>query len=187
MVEYYFDLETYSPEEKPDPTRDKIITIQYQKLSRDGKPLEPLQILTEWELGSEKALLDAFRNVFLTENPFDFIPIGINLHGFDLLALISGFKRHFEPNFGLDLLRTKPVLDLKPTLVLACDGSFSGWGGIFGKPNPNPVKSWYDEGSSGRLQIKDYVTREAQKFIRVYQYLKWATLPFKAELLKVVA
>jgi len=186
MVDYYFDIETYSPGERPNPTEDKIITIQYQRLSRDGKPLEPLTILTEWELGSEKALLEAFQKVFLTENPFDFVPIGINLYGFDLLALVSGFNRHFGLNL-LDLLRTRPVLDLKSTMVLACDGNFSGWGEIFGKPSPNPIKGWYDAGPAGYPQIKDYITREAQKFIRVYQYLKWKTLPFKADLLKVVA
>ncbi len=186
MVEYYFDIETYSPGEKPNPTEDKIITIQYERLSRDGKPLEPLQILTEWELGSERAVLEAFRKVFLTEKPFDFVPIGVNLYGFDLLALISGFNRHFGLNL-LGLLRTKPVLDLKSIMVLACDGSFSGWAQIFGKPGTNPVKGLYEAGPSGYPQIKDYIIREAQKFIRVYQYLKWKTLPFKAELLKVVA
>ena len=187
MVEYYLDIETYSPKEKPDPTQDKIITVQYERLSRDGKPLEPLRILTEWDLGSEKALLEAFGKVFLTEDPFDFIPIGINLYGFDLLALISGFNRHFEPKIGFDLLRTRPVLDLKSVMVLACDGRFSGWTEIFGKQENNPVKGWYEAGLSGHPQIMDYATREAQKFIRVYQYLKWKTLPFREELLKVVA
>ena len=187
MVEYYLDLETYSPKEKPDPSQDKIITVQYQRLSRDGKPVEELRILTEWDLGSEKAMLEAFGKVFLTDNPFDFIPIGINLYGFDLLALISGFNRHFEPKIGFDLLRTRPVLDLKSVMVLASDGRFSGWTEILGKQENNQVKGWYEAGLSGHPLIIDYVIREAQKFIRVYQYLKWKTLPFREELLKVVA
>ena len=103
------------------------------------------------------------------------------------MSLISGFNRHFEPKIGFDLLRTRPVLDLKSVMVLACDGRFSGWTEIFGKQENNPVKGWYEAGLSGRPQIMDYATREAQKFIRVYQYLKWKTLPFREELLKVVA
>jgi hypothetical protein len=39
MPEYYLDIETYSPQVKPDPLKDKIITIQYQRLSTElGKP-----------------------------------------------------------------------------------------------------------------------------------------------------
>jgi len=65
LTEYYFDMETYSPQERPDPANDKIITIQYQQLSRDGGPDGDLQILTEWDCGSEKELLDRFRKNFL--------------------------------------------------------------------------------------------------------------------------
>ena len=50
MVEYYFDIETYSPGEKPNPETDKIITIQFQRMDlRTGKPREELVILKEWE------------------------------------------------------------------------------------------------------------------------------------------
>ena len=39
MAEYYFDIETYSPQERPDPSKDKIITVQFQRLStKDGNP-----------------------------------------------------------------------------------------------------------------------------------------------------
>ena len=38
MAEYYFDIETYSPNEKPNPDTDKIITIQFQRIDlRTGK------------------------------------------------------------------------------------------------------------------------------------------------------
>ena len=49
MAEYYFDIETYSPGEKPNPETDKIISIQFQRIDlRTGKPLENPTILKEW-------------------------------------------------------------------------------------------------------------------------------------------
>ena len=48
MAEYYFDIETYSPGEKPNPETDKIITIQFQRIDlRSGEPKEDLIILKE--------------------------------------------------------------------------------------------------------------------------------------------
>src|SRR5208337_3609759 len=99
MAEYYFDIETYSPELKPDPLKDKIIAIAYQRLkSVDGFPMGDLHILTEWKYGNEKLLLAEFKKVFLTGNNFDFIPIGINLYGFDLIAMIQKMNRYFDSN-----------------------------------------------------------------------------------------
>ncbi len=47
---YYFDIETYSPNEKPDPKTDKILTIQFQKIDiKTGEKQGELQILKEWE------------------------------------------------------------------------------------------------------------------------------------------
>ncbi len=48
MAEYYFDIETYSPRDKPNPETDKIITIQFQRIDlRTGKPKEDLVILSK--------------------------------------------------------------------------------------------------------------------------------------------
>ena len=50
MAEYYFDIETYSPREKPDPETDKIITIQFQRIDlKTGEPRGDLIILKEWK------------------------------------------------------------------------------------------------------------------------------------------
>ncbi len=186
MTEYYFDLETYSPNEKPDPTKDKITTIQYQEFQRfEGTPKGDLQILTEWDCGSEKAMLEAFRKVFMTDNAFDFVPVGINLYGFDLLALISGLNRHFDLNLGIEMFRNKPVLDLKGVMVMVNGGNFSAMSDVFGKPTPNPVKGWYDASNYG--QIIDYIRRENRKFIRVYQNLKYELPRLKAQLWKAVS
>lgn len=53
---HYFDIETnLEGREKPDPIKDKIVTIQYQPFWDDtGKPKEPLNILKSWE-SSEKS------------------------------------------------------------------------------------------------------------------------------------
>ena len=125
MGEYYLDIETYSPQDKPDPVNDKIIVIAYQKLStREGNPEEDLQILTEWDCGSEKAMLDIFRGMFLTDYDFNFIPIGVNLYGFDLISILHRLNHHFDLNLGMDFFRTRPVIDVKPTLVMMNKGIF---------------------------------------------------------------
>jgi hypothetical protein len=173
MVEYYFDIETYSPSEKPNIAQDKIITIQYQELSPDGNPRDQLQILTEWGSGSEKALLETFGKMLLTQNPWDFIPVGFNLIGFDLVSFLTRYNHHFGTSYGLEWFHDKPVVDLKPVCVLLENGHFKRCGDIFGKRSKNPVKDWYESGDSGRSQIIAYAASEAARFIQVYQNLKW--------------
>ena len=64
MGEYYLDIETYSPLEKPNPLNDKIVSVAYQRLSTEqGLPEGDLTIITEWDFGSERAMLDEFRSV----------------------------------------------------------------------------------------------------------------------------
>ena len=53
MVEYYLDIETYSPSETPNVTEDKIMTIQYRELSPDGNPRGEVRILAEWTVCRE--------------------------------------------------------------------------------------------------------------------------------------
>jgi len=67
MAEYYFDIETYSPGERPNPEKDKIIVIQYQKIDlRSGEPRGDLIILKEWE-SSEKEIVTQFFNQFFRD------------------------------------------------------------------------------------------------------------------------
>lgn len=172
MAEYYFDIETFTAGPKPDPTSDKVITIQYQQLSGvDGGPIGDLKILTEWDLGSEKAVFDAFKPLFLTERPFDFIPIGVNLVGFDLLALISGFNRHYGLGLGMGFLRDRPYIDLKSTLVMMNNGRFGGYAQLLGKSlSGSNVKEWYL--ARNYAKITDYVKDEAAIFVSAYKALK---------------
>ncbi len=172
MPEYYFDIETYAPGPKPDPLTDKIITIQYQRLSSEsGQPEGDLRILTEWEAGSEKAMLDAFKPIFITERDFDFIPIGENLYGYDLIVLVQRLNHHYNLSLGLSFFRNRPFIDLKPTLVMMNKGRFSGYGVLLGQKGTGAmVKGWYE--AKDYPKIVDYIKEEAQSFINAYQILK---------------
>ncbi len=171
-TEYYLDIETYSPGEKPDPLSDRIISIAYQKLStKDGYPEGRVQVLTEWGFGSEKTMLSAFKPIFITDNDFDFIPIGVNLYGFDLVAILRRLNHYFRLNLGMGFFRSRPVIDIKPILVIMNRGSFQGFERILSrKRNGSKVKQWYDMKDYDK--IIDYEKREARNFIRDYQTLK---------------
>jgi len=171
LTEYYFDLETYSPEPKPDPVRDKIITIQFQELSTtDGRPRGDLEILTEWGLKSERALLREFRPRFFGQSDFDFVPIGVNLYGYDLICLFHRLNKHFHLKLGIDFLRTKPVIDIKPILVIKNQGEFRNYQRCLGGMNGHLVAHWYQEKEFNK--IERYVRNEARNFIEKYQTLK---------------
>ena len=172
MTEYYFDIETYSKGAKPEPAKDKIITIQFQELStREGKPLGKLKILTEWQLKSERALLAEFRRRFLTGRDFDFIPIGENLYGFDLISVLHRLNKHFHLHLNMDFFRDRPVIDIKPTLVMMNKGSFKDYQRLLGKRGQaHLVKQWYE--NQEYPTIEKYIRREADNFILKYQMLK---------------
>jgi hypothetical protein len=172
LGEYYFDIETYSPELKPDPLKDKIIAIAYQRLrSMDGFPIEDLQILTEWECGDEKLLLGKFKEVFLTGRDFDFIPIGINLYGFDLISIIQKMNRYFGSNLDFQFLRDRPTLDVKPVLVIMNGGKFGDYQvPLRGKKEDSKIAEWYD--AKQYQNIIRYIQVEADRFVRAYQILK---------------
>jgi DNA polymerase elongation subunit (family B) len=168
LAEYYFDIETYSKTAKPDPVRDKIITIQFQELSREeGHPLGELTILTEWKSKSERNMLREFKSWFLSGRDFDFVPIGENLYGFDLISLIHRFNKYFDLELGMNFFRDKPVIDVKPLLVMMNKGNFSGYQNIIGKgKRANLVRQWYE--NKDYEQIEKYIRKEARNFISKY-------------------
>jgi hypothetical protein len=172
MGEYYLDIETYSPNLSPDPLKDKIIAIAFQPLSTEnGKPRDKLTILTEWDLGSEKSMLSTFRQRFLTGNDFTFVPIGTNLYGFDLIAILHKMNQYFGTHLDFKYFRSKPVLDLKPILVIMHGGEFRDFAAPLGKTQDGSrVKDWYD--MKDYSKITTYMIKESQNFIRAYQILK---------------
>jgi len=172
MTEYYFDIETYSTTEKPDPVSDEIITIQYQPISSEtGKPQGDLQILTTWDLGSEKQLLEKFRHVFLSGSDFNFIPVGVNLYGYDFLVLMDKFKKHLHIDIGFQFFRDRPTIDIKSILVMMNHGRLKGYSELLGKKQSgNVIRQWYENKEYDKITA--YIKDEAKNFLEKYQILK---------------
>lgn len=172
MAEYYFDIETYSPGKEPDPEKDKIITIQFQKIDlRTGKPKGKLIILKEWE-SSEREIVTNFFNRFFREGlkEWHFVPVGFNLN-FEWEFLMSKFNKYLGKKFtSRDFYYKRPYVDLKHIVVLLNKGNFKGAklsrftskrydGGI--------IREWYE---SGRYWlIEKYVKEEAEAFLDFLQ------------------
>ena len=112
MAYYYFDLETTGT----DPEQDKIITIQWQKLSaRTAKPIGDLQVFQEW-ITSEEAILSAAIPHLSTTTPWDFVLIGNNLF-FDFTFLEAKARQYDLGDLSLIHWFHQPWLDLRTTLI----------------------------------------------------------------------
>lgn len=176
VAEYYFDIETCTKDEKPNPRKDKIITIQFQKLDRNGEPVEELQILKEWEK-SEREILQEFLSIF--DSGFKFIPVGANL-GYDFIVIYNRAKKLLKPkDLSLEfLLHEKPKIDLKYTCILLNDGKFIGWSDVLGKRGDNKnIKEWYKKREYDK--IEEYIVAEAKDFIEFYKNIKNHILQYK--------
>lgn len=160
MPEYYFDVETTGF----NPLKDKIITIQYQRLS---EPRGELHILKEWESSEEKILRD-FLPKLKTEKPFDFILVGNNLL-FDFMFISHGAERYHLGRLGIEHFHDRVVLDIKPILVMINDGQFRGYQKLLGKPEVDVAQLYRDKKYQ---EIVAYIENEAGSFIRGYEILK---------------
>lgn len=122
LVQYYFDIETTGL----DPTKDKIITIQWQMLDGfTGEPINELQILKEWE-SSERKILGAFLPKIQCDNPWSFIMFGKNIL-FDFDFLDKRADKYGFNGFDLAYCHNCVFLDLKHVLVLINKGNFKGY------------------------------------------------------------
>lgn len=169
-MNYYLDIEALGF----DYENDEIISIQYQKLDKEGKPIEDLVILKAWE-SSEEDIIRKFYKVFMTSNPFDFTAIGCNLI-YDLSFIFSKFKKYNLPlksDFMSFMYRDKPHIDIKYPLIIANNLDFKGSGldkmtnkKIDGKIIPE----WHKNKDYGK--IEEYIKDEAKSFLEVLQIIK---------------
>lgn len=171
MSEYYLDIETYPKGSRPSPN-DEVLTIQFQELETEtGMPKGKLKILKAWE-SSEENILRKFHKIFMPDEPFNFVPIGMNLN-YDLFLLHNRWKR-----IGIDvsletLFYHHPRLDIKPILVILNEGRFKGASlDKFTKKRHSgaPIKEWYEQGEYKRIEA--YIQEEAEGFIELYMLLK---------------
>ena len=165
MTQYYLDIETTGL----NPQKDKIISIQYQKIYNNGNPLGQLNILKEWE-SSEKEIVEKFYKEFMQDNVWDFVPI-MNNSIFDLTFLFSKFKQYnLECPELSNYLYQKPLVDIKYILIM-CNGLIFKGAGLDKITNKKDegrmVAEWY------RLQdydaIESYVTQETESFLEFFR------------------
>lgn len=172
MPEYYLDIETNAKMSKPDIENDEILTIQFQRLgSISGQKEGDLTILKSWE-SSEEDILRKFHSIFQPSKPFEFIPIGMNLH-FEFFMLQNRWKKIGIEVLLKTLIYDHPHIDIKPILVILNNGSFKGanLGKFTGKTHTgDKIPEWY--ANKDYAAIEKYVQDETEGFIKFYQRLK---------------
>ncbi len=171
MSDYCFDIETNSRGPKPDFTNDEILAIQFQRLdSRTGEKGGDLTILKSWE-SSEKDILERFHSIFSPEDVWNFVPIGCNL-SFDFFSLLYRWRKigiEVQPKI---LFSSHPYIDIKSILVIFNGGSFTGatLGKFIGKQYSGlKVSEWYAK--KDYTSAEEYIEDEADRFIKLYQFL----------------
>ncbi len=171
MPEYYFDIETNPTGQRPDFAQDEILTIQFQRIdSRTGDTKGDLTILKSWE-SSEKDILQRFHAIFDPEDTWRFVPVGCNL-SFDFFSLLYRWRK-----IGIEvppkiLFSSHPFIDIKSIIVMFNKGSFAGatLGKFVGKRDSGlRVSEWYAE--EDYVSIQEYIEDEADRFIKLYQFL----------------
>jgi hypothetical protein len=178
LGDYYFDIETVpknseDPNEKAnlDPKTGKIVTIQYQRVdTKTGIPIEPLEILKEWE-DSERNILEQLKPL-ITESPWSLIPLGYNLN-FEFKFLKHKFKEYFDFDFSIDEILERPKNDLKLIGVILNNGNFKGatLDSFTDKEHSgHKIPIWYKEEKYD--DIIKYVRKEAEAFLTFWQKLK---------------
>ena len=178
MVQYFLDLEinTDFPNERPNPERDNISTIQYQKLDFHGNPVEnePLIILKSWE-SSEEDIVKKFFSIFMNGDEWSFIPIGFNLT-FEMCFLHAKFKKYGlinKKDSFLEFMFKRKLIDIQPAFLLANNLSFrnSGMDKMTNKTHDGKiVLQWFKDKEYNK--IEDYVKEEAEIFLQVFKIIR---------------
>jgi hypothetical protein len=152
-----------------EPSKSKIISIQYQQLDIvTGHPIGKLIVLKEWTDGPEYRMLEEFKHIYLDNGVWGFIPVGNNL-----LFECKFLKHKLREYFNLDGLRLghRPMIDLKHTLVMMNSGRFKNYSILVGKTHEaTNMALWYSQ--KNYEQIERYITKEAADFVSAYIVLK---------------
>ncbi len=164
---YYLDLETTGI----DPSKDNIVTIQYQPLGSNGIPIGELTILKEWE-SSEEEIVRKFHPLLMDSDVWSFVPL-IHNFIFDLTFLFEKFKKYNLPCPPLsEYLYKKPLIDLKYSLIMMNGLNFKGSGlDAFTKKKTDggSVPYWYRMGDFEK--IEEYVIDETNAFLDFFKDL----------------
>lgn len=172
VTDYYFDIEVYSKGKRPDPEKDKIITIQFQRINlKKGLPLGELKILKEWE-SSEELIVKAFYKRFFEhqKSVWEFVPVGNNLN-FEFEFLKEKFNQFCGTHLtSKDLHFNIPHFDIKPILLTLNNGEFKGSGlhNFTGKKTSGHViREYYEKKQFDK--IEEYITEETEEFLKFLQ------------------
>lgn len=175
MTMYYLDTESTGI----NPKEDKLITIQYQRLDKRGRPDGELIILREWE-SSEEDIIKRFHKIFMEDNVWSFIPV---LHNFifDLTFIFEKFKKYNLkcPELS-EYLYKKPFIDIKYSLVLMNDFEFKGSGldnFTAKKTNGRDIPIWYQNKEYSK--IEDYIKNETEAFLDFLSKLSFNLYNFR--------
>jgi len=164
MPHSYFDIETTGL----DPKKDKIISIQHQKISVDsGHPEEELKILKSWDQESnEEKIVEEITPSLMSSNPFSFVPVGNNLN-FEFRFLAEKIKKYQGIDIDPGYFHSRPHIDLKPVMILLNGGRFKGYHHILNKSTSGAlIPKWYKEKQFE--EIVRYIVDEASAFSNFY-------------------
>lgn len=174
MPAYYFAIEGIKTGERSDPATDRLVTLQYQKIDlTTGESLEPLVIHREWKSSEQEIVTSFYAEFFRSGTPVaHFIPVGLNLdYAYEMLVAL--FRKYgLPPLTSHELWYQRPRFDLRPIVILLNDGRFAGASlDAFSlkKGEDRHMEKWYDKQDYSR--IEHYVREEAQRFLKVLQYL----------------
>lgn len=166
MSNYYLDVETTGL----NPETSEIITIQYQKIDRDGNPEGDLVILKAWET-SEEEILKKFHEVLYKEGTtiWNFIPCGYNLK-FEHDFLLNRSMKYDSVN--IINISKLPQIDIHPIGIMMNQGNFKGSGldKISGKEGNGKyvieclIEKQYDK-------IESYIKQETREYLKLYKWL----------------
>jgi len=169
VARYYLDIETYSRGSRPNPIKDEIITIQFQKVNAEGKPIDQLNILKAWEHSEEAIVKHFYSRFYLDKREWDFVPVGFNLN-FEFDFLRFKFAKYMGKNLTEAYFHSRPYVDLKHFVVLMNRGEFRGSGlHKFSKKkcDGSVIRGLYEK--KDYKSIEDYITEETDAFLELYQ------------------